>query len=506
MYIRDIIKSGCSGLLTAVLLACGGGGGGQVAGIGGTGITASGTITGFGSIFVNGVEFETGTSAITVDGSPGSESDLGLGMVVTVTGTVNEDGITGTADSVVFDDEVQGPIENEPVDPTADPDGLNGDGNRLRFTVLGITVEADRTATVFDGGAGFASLAQNDYIEVSGFFDQDGVLHATRIEGKGGYQEGISEVELKGIAQNADADLKTFELASFQVDYLLLDPGSLQVTGGIVTEGMRVEVKGTLTGSDITPTQIEEEHDSFGENVDKVSIEGILTDYIGIDSFRVSGVQVDASAADAVFMPASLRQDLIDGVGVEGLEIEVDGPIVGGVLHAVRVEVRGGEIELEAQAWSASVPDSTITLQYHGALVTVQVDSQTSLRDEAGEDEYLSLAEIGSTDFLEIHAALDDDGHIVASEVHRVWMAGDPADETGDDILQGPADSCDASGVTIFGVDFVLNGDTSFQDENEDTVTDATAFCNAVDTSGLYVKVQDNHPADGIADEAELED
>ena len=42
-------------VVSALIVACGGGGGGSVAGggIGGTGIT-SGTVTGFGSVFVNG--------------------------------------------------------------------------------------------------------------------------------------------------------------------------------------------------------------------------------------------------------------------------------------------------------------------------------------------------------------------------------------------------------------------------------------------------------------------
>jgi len=481
----NIFRSGVIGLLAVLLPACGGGGG-NVAGIGGTGITTSGTITGFGSIFVNGIEYQTGGAQITVDGSDGSEVDLGLGMVVLVTGTVNDDGITGTADSVVFDAEVQGPVGDDPFDPT-------GDGNKLWFTVLGITVEADRTATVFDGGASFATLAQGDYIEVSGFFDQDGVLHATRIEGKGGYQEGVSGIELKGTAVNADPGLKTFELGSFTVDYSLLEPGSLQVTGGIVTDGMRVEVKGTLTGSDITPTRIEEDDDGFGEDVDRASVEGIVTNYISDGNFRVAGVQVDAS--DATRVPVSL-------VLANGMEVEVEGPIVAGVLQATGVEARGGDVELAAQAGSASVVDNTITLQYHGELVTVQVDSRSSLRDEVGADEFLSLAEIGPGDFLEIHAVLDDGGNIVAGEVHRV-------SETGDDVLQGPADGCDGSSVTIFGVSFtLLNTVTSVANENEVDVYGGStvAFCNDLNARGLYVKVKDEDPADGTADEAELED
>ncbi len=99
------------GLACALLVACGGSGGGvggidPGGGIGGSGMTSSGSISAFGSIFVNGVEYETNGAMITVDGDSATEADLGLGMVVLVIGTVNDDGVTGTAEQVIFDDEV----------------------------------------------------------------------------------------------------------------------------------------------------------------------------------------------------------------------------------------------------------------------------------------------------------------------------------------------------------------------------------------------------------------
>ncbi|RLA55858.1 MAG: hypothetical protein DRR04_14460, partial [Gammaproteobacteria bacterium] len=64
--------------LAASLPGCGAGGsGGGIAsastqgsggGIGGSGATSSGTIDGFGSIFVNGVEFDTDEAEIEIDG------------------------------------------------------------------------------------------------------------------------------------------------------------------------------------------------------------------------------------------------------------------------------------------------------------------------------------------------------------------------------------------------------------------------------------------------------
>ena len=83
------------------LSGCGGGGAGGVAdigggGIGGTGISSTGTIDGFGSIFVNGVEYETGDSEVLLDGQPASERRLRLGMVGTVRRPSNAGGVTGT--------------------------------------------------------------------------------------------------------------------------------------------------------------------------------------------------------------------------------------------------------------------------------------------------------------------------------------------------------------------------------------------------------------------------
>ena len=56
--------------IAIAITACSSGGGGDTAGIGGSGYTSSGTITGFSSIYVNGVKFDTSNSTISVDDSP----------------------------------------------------------------------------------------------------------------------------------------------------------------------------------------------------------------------------------------------------------------------------------------------------------------------------------------------------------------------------------------------------------------------------------------------------
>src|SRR5256885_5141775 len=72
--------------IALLLASCGGGQ--LTAGIEGSGapVTTVGSITGFGSIFVNGVEYATAGAQIGIDGQPGTEAQLSVGDVVTVVG------------------------------------------------------------------------------------------------------------------------------------------------------------------------------------------------------------------------------------------------------------------------------------------------------------------------------------------------------------------------------------------------------------------------------------
>jgi len=73
---------------------CGSGGDGQIAGIdrGGAPAVASGPISGFGSVIVNGIRFDTSEAIVTIDGQSGSTDDLAVGQIVTVHGTIDDNG------------------------------------------------------------------------------------------------------------------------------------------------------------------------------------------------------------------------------------------------------------------------------------------------------------------------------------------------------------------------------------------------------------------------------
>lgn len=494
-------------LITGLLLAaCGGSGGGGVSlaggGIGGTGITTSGTVTGFGSVFVNGIEFDTSGTSFDVDDDPAAgQDDLGIGMVVTVIGTVNDDGVSGSADSIEYDEEIEGPVTSDPsiplgtgTDPTI---GEDADGQTKTFTVFDLKVVVDRNSTIFVN-TDYSNLAKDDIVEVSGLFDEFGNLVATRLENKGVLGVG-TEVEVKGTVSGCGGNCTgSFTLGTLDVTY----DGLTDLTGipaGVVTDGQFVEVKGFLTPpSSIAASRIELEDEGFGDEVDNISIEGIVTDFNSIGDFKVSGQQVDASGAGVVFQPTSLA----DSIG-NGGEVEVEGLIAGGVLQANGVEQRGGDVKISAVVDSVNSAGGMVTMTIVAGqpLITVTVDEQTQLEDKTGAIENFTIFDINAGDFLNIEAFIGEET-LIASQIERTVP-----EDTG---LQGPADVPPTSGDSLSGSVSVLNvtiasdDKTGFQTIDETPLT-GMEFYNQV-TEGDLVKFQDNMPVDGIADTVEFED
>ena len=464
--------AGCGGAGGAGVVAVAGGGSGG--GIGGTGLTSSGTIDGFGSVFVNGVEFETDGAEILLDGRNVSEEELALGMVVLVTGSVNQDGVTGTASRIVFDDEVQGPVVAIVRD---------ADGDSMLVTVLDNKVIVERTGTVFKG-VNFSGLALGDLIEVSGFTDLQGRLRATRVEKKDTFRAGISEIELKGIVTGLAGS--EFLLRGYTVDYSGADLS--EVPGGVLAEGIEVEVEGTLdpVSQRIVASRVEQEsalESRFDE--EDVDVQGVITGFAGAAQMRVNGVAVDARVAS--LSPSNL-------VLADGVIVEAEGVWENGILRARRIEARRGRVEIEARVASVDSAGRTITLQLPGGSISVQVDSRTMLDDDTDRSDRLTLADIRPGDFLDIEA-IRLDQRLVATRIDR--------DDPDDDVLQGVLEAFTAGDrITLLGITYSTAG-AEFRSLDERSLTPEEFY--AALQLGALVKVRDEVPADGIAEKVEFE-
>ena len=161
---QQIAVSGTALAITLTLMACGSGSNstsGSLASSSRT-TTTQGVITGFGSVFVNGVEYFVGNNtAISVNGDDKSESDLQLGMLVTVQGTVNPDGKIGMANQIKYANVIEGVV-------TANTVASDGTGT---LTVMGQTV-AVTADTVFDSKV--ASISSPDLIQAGNIVEVSG--------------------------------------------------------------------------------------------------------------------------------------------------------------------------------------------------------------------------------------------------------------------------------------------------------------------------------------------
>lgn len=296
--------------LAAAIAGCGGG-----VGVGGTGGYASGPITGFGSIFVNGIEFGDDAARVEDDGGGAStRTALRLGMLVEVdSGPIGGSSTAPTASAtrIRFASEIVGPV-----------DSVDVPGNTL--AVFGQAVAVTAT-TVFDDTltGGLAGVAVGAHVEVYGFYDAvNARIVATRIEPK---TVAPLVFKLRGPVASLDAAARTFTIGTLTFDYTGVTPPAGLANGSIVRIGVAT-----------TPLAGRWRVLSFGPGVralpdlDDVHLRGTITARTSSRQFSVNGQAVDASNATFPDGEAGI---------VLGARVEVEGSASGGVLRARQVEI-----------------------------------------------------------------------------------------------------------------------------------------------------------------------
>lgn len=297
-------------------------------GIGGTGITgvSVGKISRINSgdqisVSVNEVDFTIDEASIIINGKPATEDDLREGMIVTINGEFDAGGLTAKAIKIEFDNEIEGPVYS--IDTTTNT-----------LVVLGKTIIVDGS-TIFENTTGLAALSVENIVEVSGFVDVNGIIHATYIEFKSQlFNPGDTEIELKGFISNLHTDAGTFDLNGIHVVYTSetrLEPEEM-----ILTDGLYVEVKST-TGLDIngvlSADKIEnkETTNDYTEG-EKVEIEGIITELASAYDFKVNNQSVHLT--DTSYFKKGTLQDI-----KLNIKLEVKGTISNGVLIAKEISI-----------------------------------------------------------------------------------------------------------------------------------------------------------------------
>jgi len=368
-------------IATIGITSCGGGGGSTSTG---TQVASKGVVTGFGSVFVNGVKYDTTSSGIIIDDSSVTVDSLKVGMVVKVKGILNDDGVTGSASSIEYEDSLEGPVAN-----------LTATG----FSVLGQNVVVTAT-TVFDGVANLAALTNGQVVEVSGLSNPDGSITATRIEVKSS-----TEYKVRGTVSNLGASTFTLTVTptlAFTVNHA---NATIVPSPAALVNGAFVKVKATTApiGTTITATKVAVKQSGFEDSA-RAEIEGMVANFNStLKTFTINGITVNAFG---ITLPA--------GFG-DGTRVEVKGPFSNGVLSAAKLEM---EKDSDQDVQGTVSAKTATTLTVNGIVITVT--ATTMYEDSSSRhDRMFSFASIAVNDTVEVKGYLENISSLIATRIER---------------------------------------------------------------------------------------
>jgi len=406
---------GCSGDTGGGSLTAGGG-------IGGSGVTV-GSVSKFGSVFVNDVEFNTAGATVVVDGVETGSGDqavldyLAVGKLVRIEGP-SQDDATGTARRIVYNEDVIGPVQSVTV----------VDANTSKLVVMGQTVIADAQTNMVD--TTLATIAAGNVVEVSGFGDDQGVIHAGYLKKKADVYISGSEVQVRGAAADVDTLLRTFKISQLAIDYSTADVS--QLTDGDPQTGEFVEVKGTLdAGGTLVATLVKPEDILGVENADSVEISGIVTRFNSIADFEVGGIAVRTDGA------TEFNDILPEDIDV-GSQLIVKGSLTNLILLADTVR-SAASVRIESNV--AALPSAnSLTLEGLDPL-TVSVNELTKILGAAD-----TIGEIEPGDHVKIFGTSFSSGNATASKIIVKKQSKDTV------VLKGPVEAVAGDWVTVLGV------------------------------------------------------
>jgi len=405
MKIDNIFSKTVLAASILAITACSSGSGGDTAGSSST----VGVITGFGSIYVNGVKYETDSADVEIDGASSFETSLGIGDVITLIGTVNADGTTGVATSVSCKDELEGYV--------LDTSGLLVDGTGS-LNIMGQTVRVTLD-TVFDSNtlAAINGLSAGDIVEVSGFPDGAGNILATRVETK----NAAEDVEVKGVISALNITDETFFIGGLKVDYSVAVERPANIADGIFVE---VKTESPLSGDlgsgftlVATKVEIEDDDSDFdGDEGDEIKMQGLVS-AIDETGFSFNGTRV-------LFASLDIDDDFDVASLVDGAMITVEGYIDTNGNFIVEEIEEDHESEDEVEGTVSAITESGLTVRVdENTSRTFIVNNDTRMRDEQDENveplHYFSLLDVSQGEYVEVEYYTDGNGDLIATELKR---------------------------------------------------------------------------------------
>ncbi|MCR8913226.1 hypothetical protein FDP08_08295 [Marinobacter panjinensis] len=460
--IHLITRFSLSALAIGILTACGGGGSDNLdvadGGIRGTG-SSVGPVSGFGSVFVNGVRFDTGSLNGQVQSDDGitTESELDEGMILRVDGEWRDDG-QGTANRVEYDDTLRGEVViTQPWDPAT---------KTARLSMYGLVVHIDNQTVV--KGKQVIELISGDFVRVSAWRLPNGEFRASFVgalsDSASGTFDQENEIELEGQVSNFDADLCRFEIGDITVACDRDDTGFDGIGISELAGSPFVEVEGSFEGDVLFASEIAEDdlRRYRGGDDDDIEFAGPVSLAINPQTrlFEINGLFVRVTD-DTEFDDGLTDEDL-----TPDLLIQVEGEFLDdGTVEAEEITLREGESEVEGRIGVNSVNVNDQSFRIGGVLVQV-----TPLTAMVREDENnIRLEDLGGPEQVEVSGVerVNTDGGVYL-EAFKVEIDDDQAD--GEFELVGRLRSIQGTAFNVLGVSIETNTGTEFDDTTFDAL------------------------------------
>lgn len=378
---HNLLKFTAIPLAIGILSACGGGGGGSIGiadgGIRGTG-SSVGPVSGFGSVFVNGVKFETRNipnRSVDSNDDISSEDDLEKGMILRVEGVWRPDN-TGEAERLEYDDTFRGPISDVVL-----PDAANNAPGSFRM--LGQTIRFDNRTVVRVGNG---ELTDDMTVRVSAWRTGDGY----RASYVGSVTTGPDfPLELEGRIEEVNPDRFRIGTQWIRGGLNVGYPGDLTINDVVV--GALVEVEGRFLspGGDIIAAEIRFADDRRfrGEEDEDIELSGPVQSLnLSGSTFLLNGVPVD-------FDGQTEFDDFSRSRIADGLLVQVEGEFRSGRVYAEEIELLEGNAEVEAAVQSADPSANELIV----GGVTVRITNNTLIDSD---DDITN--NVFDADFLEV--------------------------------------------------------------------------------------------------------
>jgi Domain of unknown function (DUF5666) len=457
-----------------IIVSCGGSTNVADIGTSGSGIVASGTISSFGSVYVNGVKFSTSaTTSISDDGASKTEAELKVGQVVEIKGNP-VDSSNASADSIAVMKDLKGPV-----------DVVYNAVNKT-LGVIGQTVLIDNNTIIDDsiGASGLAGLALGMQVEVSGFREAAGV-RATRIEAQ---NPAVKLFKLRGSIDSI-VNPTTFTIGKTTVSYSGVTVQNLPASGLVV--GLPVEVRATATPVNnlVSATSVEVKKGVDGKSGDKAEVEGIISAFDGNCKFNVSAQAVDACSSN--FDSGTSKTDLVDGK-----RIEASGALNNGVLIASKVQFKagggGGSVDTNQANVKLSALVQSVTANSVSLLnKSFSVNGTTQLEDDKDRQRF-NLSNFASIlkpgDHATITGYIDSSANLVATRVER--------DRRSEVFAQSKLESLTNGQLIIQGINITIGTNTVFK--RDDAIILFSEFQSKVVIGKTIVKAKGSNT--GAAD------